>query len=387
MEYIIPYYYKDFRCAADQCTDTCCAGWEIVIDKKALKKYGRYPGKFGNRLCNSINWEKHSFMQYEGKRCAFLNEDNLCDICLEAGEDMLCRTCRRYPRHYEEFENVREISLSLSCPQAAQMIIGTDRPVSFLSKEKETDIEEYDFFDFFLYTKLQEVREHFFDIIKEQKYSLEIKMALLLAQTHDIQNRINRHELFDVDRLLKKYRQPEFASKAQKKWKKYGHRGEVRYYLMHGMMYRLHQLEVLDPRWDKELRRYEHILYERIPPRIYMDLKEKFENTMKDRSYEYDRLLEYFLFVYFCGSVYDGDAFSKIKAATVHTMLIRELDMARWMEKQVFTFQDQIDIVHRYAREVEHSDINLNRVEKMMREDPFFDLDHLLVCILGQQEL
>ena len=386
MEYIIPYYYKDFRCAADQCTDTCCAGWEIVIDPKTLKKYRRYPGSFGNRLNNSINWEKHSFLQYEGKRCAFLNEEGLCDICLEAGADMLCKTCRRYPRHYEEFENVREISLSLSCPQAAKLILGTRRPVSFLSEEKDTDIEEYDFFDFFLYTKLQEVRDHFFAVIKNPDDALEIKMALMLAQAHDIQNRINRHELFDVDRLLNTYQQPGFGQKARKKWKKYGHRGEVRYYLMHGMMYRLHQLEVLDPCWKKDLRRWEHILYEQMSPKDYMEKKEAFEKAMGDRAYEYDRLLEYFLFVYFCGAVYDGDAFDKIKAAAVHTMLIRELGMACWMEKGAFSFDDQIGIAHRYAREVEHSDINLARVEKMMREDPFFDLDHLLVCTLGQQE-
>lgn len=385
MEYIIPYYYKNFQCAADRCSDTCCAGWEILIDQKTLKKYHRYPGVFGNRLHNSIDWEEHSFFRYEGKRCAFLNEKNLCDICLEAGEDMLCKTCRRYPRHYEEFENIREISLSLSCPEAAKLILGTDRPVSFLSKEKETDVEEYEFFDFFLYTKLQEVRDHFFDLIKEKKYSLETKMALMLAQTHDIQNRIKRHELFDVDRLLERYRQADFPERARKKWKKYGHRGEVRYYLMHGMMYRLHQLEVLDPQWHRDLQKWEHTLYEQISSKEYMDLKEKFEKDMEGRAYEYDRLLEYFLFVYFCGAVYDGDALSKIKGAVVHTMLIRELDMASWIENHGFTFRDQIEITHRYAREVEHSDINLKRVERMMGEDPFFDLDHLLVCILGQQ--
>lgn len=45
-----------------------------------------------------------------------MNEENLCDIYTEAGKKMLCKTCTRYPRHYEEYENLREISLSLSCP-------------------------------------------------------------------------------------------------------------------------------------------------------------------------------------------------------------------------------------------------------------------------------
>ena len=88
MEYTYPDYYKDFKCSADKCPDTCCAGWQIVIDRKTLQKYREYPGAFGSRLHNSIDWEESSFKQYD-KRCAFLNEENLCDICLEAGEDKL----------------------------------------------------------------------------------------------------------------------------------------------------------------------------------------------------------------------------------------------------------------------------------------------------------
>ena len=36
---VYPDYYKDFLCVAGECEDTCCAGWEIVIDPKSLKKY------------------------------------------------------------------------------------------------------------------------------------------------------------------------------------------------------------------------------------------------------------------------------------------------------------------------------------------------------------
>ena len=74
------------------------------------------------------------------------------DIYSEAGPSMLCRTCRAYPRHIEEFEGVREISLSLSCPEAAKLILDCEEPVRFLSKETEKE-ETYPYFDFFLYTK------------------------------------------------------------------------------------------------------------------------------------------------------------------------------------------------------------------------------------------
>lgn len=79
-----------------------------MIDDKALKRYRQTEGSFGNRLHNSIDWKEGSFLRYEG-RCAFLNEENLCDLYIEQGKDSLCRTCRQYPRHTEEFEGCREV--------------------------------------------------------------------------------------------------------------------------------------------------------------------------------------------------------------------------------------------------------------------------------------
>ena len=39
-----PHYYKEFQCIAGECPDTCCAGWEIAIDPKSLKKYRERKG-------------------------------------------------------------------------------------------------------------------------------------------------------------------------------------------------------------------------------------------------------------------------------------------------------------------------------------------------------
>ena len=75
MRYTVPDYYKKFKCLASDCPATCCAGWQIMIDDKSLKKYASCPGIFGNRLVNSIDWEEGRFKQYHS-RCAFLNEQN-----------------------------------------------------------------------------------------------------------------------------------------------------------------------------------------------------------------------------------------------------------------------------------------------------------------------
>ena len=50
MKIRVPNYFKDFKCIASKCEDTCCAGWGIVIDDEALEKYQKVQGDFGDRL-------------------------------------------------------------------------------------------------------------------------------------------------------------------------------------------------------------------------------------------------------------------------------------------------------------------------------------------------
>ena len=97
-----PSYMKQFHCIADKCSDTCCAGWQIVVDKKSLSRYRQVKGAFGKRVRKSVDWKERVFRQDREHRCAFLNEENLCDIYKNLGAKSLCRTCRLYPRHIEE---------------------------------------------------------------------------------------------------------------------------------------------------------------------------------------------------------------------------------------------------------------------------------------------
>ena len=86
MQYTIPDYYKEFTCIADKCEDTCCAGWQIVIDKKSLNKYKHVKGKFRFTMLKSVDWIRGIFRQDKEKRCAFLNDCNLCEMYANLGE-------------------------------------------------------------------------------------------------------------------------------------------------------------------------------------------------------------------------------------------------------------------------------------------------------------
>lgn len=84
-----------------------------------------------------MDWKEGAFRQDEEKRCYFLNEDNLCNMYTALGEKALCKTCKRYPRHIEEFEGVREMTLSVSCPEVAKILLQRKEPVQFLIHEDE----------------------------------------------------------------------------------------------------------------------------------------------------------------------------------------------------------------------------------------------------------
>ena len=384
MEYIIPHYFDRFRCVAAECEDTCCAGWAIMIDEDSLEKYKNMEGAFGNRLRNSIDWENGSFCQYE-KRCAFLNEDNLCDLHMEAGEHMLCNTCRDYPRHMEEYEGLREGSLSLSCIEAAKIILGCKEPVQFLHFEDEVEDEEYEEFDFLLYTKLMDAREKMIELLQNREIDIMVRVGLCLELAQKMQTAVDSEELFQIDEMLEQFGKMDEMLVFQKNIDE-NKMGENEYCQTVRKMFRVfQQLEVLRDDWPEYVKKAELSLFgqgqsgfdkNRREFHAIYGLKSPYNEQW---SIWLEQLMVYFTFTYFCGAVYDDNIIGKMKTAVVATFLIQELAVAKWVENdKVMSFELFVDIAHRVSREVEHSDVNLIRLEKIFEKNAVFQTQELL---------
>lgn len=376
MQYTVPHYYNKFHCTADQCEDTCCAGWQIMIDERSLKKYRKVKGAFGNRLFNSIDWKEGSFLQYDG-RCAFLDENNLCDICSELGPDMFCKTCRNYPRHIEEFPNVREISLSLSCMEAGKLILGCTSPVRFLTKETEREKAEDETFDYFLYDKLLSVRESAIRILQNREEKIELRIAMALGLAHDAECKIRKGNLFEVDEVCARYEKEGSPQRFLKKLKSCQEENRKRFQIMQELWSIFGELEILRKQWPDYIKDLEDILYH--SEEEYLEMRTEFrENVLQKHSYS-EQLMVYFVFTYFCGGVYDGRGYSKMLMAVVSTLLIEELAMAvYWKKEKQFTFMDMVEVAHHYSREVEHSDENLETLERIVAEKDYMWYNKLL---------
>ena len=373
MVYTIPDYYKEFECIADRCEDTCCAGWQIVIDKESLQKYKKIRGDIRKRMLRSVNWFRGTFRQEKDKRCAFLNENNLCDLYLAQGEDGFCKTCREYPRHTEEFEGVREITLSLSCPEVARIVMNRKEPAQFISYEEDGE-EEFDDFEPFLYSVLDDARKEMIRILQNRSLTVAERVILVLGMAHDMQGRMNRRELFDCMTVIDKYGTEsalayvrEYLNRAGVKEKEIG--------LTTDMFSHLYQLELLREEWGILLDETRDLLYSDMD--AYREVRKDFAAYQADKAeVDVDILLEqllvYFLFTYFPGAVYDGEIYAKAQLAIYCVWMIWELWMARWLKNEkTLDLEEMTELVYRFSREVEHSDVNLKMIEKIMEKKWF----------------
>ena len=141
---VFPDYYKSFKCISSACRHSCCVGWEIDIDEKSLHKYKQLGGDIGAKLEKNISLEDTPhFILGKGERCPFLNGENLCELILACGEDVLCDICRDHPRFRTFLPGRTETGLGLCCEEAARIIIDAEAPMTLIYEGKQVESDDY----------------------------------------------------------------------------------------------------------------------------------------------------------------------------------------------------------------------------------------------------
>lgn len=139
----MPRYAADFHCTGNACEDTCCAGWNISIDRQTLKAYRHVDQPhLVDRLRHFIRPVASAEREPSGdparidlvpetRNCPFL-EQNLCAIHRDLGEDYLSNTCATFPRRARDLAGQVEYALDLSCPEAARKALLTDSALDLI---------------------------------------------------------------------------------------------------------------------------------------------------------------------------------------------------------------------------------------------------------------
>lgn len=141
---LVPKYVTQFRCVGGACSDTCCAGWGISIDKETFQDYRRIVHPILKPLIrihlqqidkdSTANHGKLGLRKADS-HCGMHSDDQSCAVQTHLGELSLSDTCYIYPRTINKIDNHFEQSLTLSCPEAARLALTQEDAFEFVSAE------------------------------------------------------------------------------------------------------------------------------------------------------------------------------------------------------------------------------------------------------------
>jgi len=333
MIYRTPDYYRDFRCIAGDCKDSCCKGWEIDIDSDTAEYYETLGGEFGKRLKDNIR--DGSFALTDDESCPFLNSKGLCDIFTELGEDKLCRICSDHPRYFEWFNGLKEGGVGLCCEAAAELILS--RPFAL----SETDIPEEEAageYDEELFSLIFSARSTILDTLADEKLSLAQSLCRMLGIAAEIQDSIDIPFPDNSDEAC--------SDNISNILRYYG------------------ELEPIDEKWIPYISECAENLGS-------LPCHNKADDTYLRR------IAQYLIFRYMLKAVYDGEILGYAKFAAVSVIFIDRLFRFETLQNGSCGFAECAEIAKNYSKETEYCEENMDSLLNSFAKMPFFSLSAL----------
>ena len=316
---VSPKYYKDFKCIAGDCPDSCCQGWEVDADEESLEYYKTLPESLEiKRRIDSVldkdEFDNVIFRLAPKKRCPFLNDENLCDMHIAIGGEHTPVTCRNFPRFIYDFGGTREIGISFSCPVAADLIYHSEESLSF-NTEINSDLPTLNDIDAELFIKLKQARVKAFRIIQNAQKPLNIRLCELLDYAKELQKEIGEHTEGGKDIPFEEI---------------------------------FNNPELINPEWQEKV----------------SNIKQKnIENTLANEN-----IASYFIYKYFLLAVYDNDVLSKAKMAVIGVLINTYMGESAWT-------------MHLWSKETEHSQYNMDRYKKLLNNADCLTAKNLKILI------
>ncbi|MFP2912921.1 flagellin lysine-N-methylase, partial [Pyxidicoccus sp. 3LFB2] len=128
-----PRYMTRFRCLADSCEDTCCAGLVVTVSEARWKRMrdtvagtpdaARVEALIRPDTGSGPGTEAGVVAKREDGHCAFLDARKLCSLHGAYGEAVLPDACATFPRTATRWGERLEVAGSLACPEVARLCL------------------------------------------------------------------------------------------------------------------------------------------------------------------------------------------------------------------------------------------------------------------------
>ena len=315
-----PSFYDNFKCIADKCTDSCCVGWEVVVDSETNEMYQSIKGTFGEKIRANLIKDGDGeicFRLDEKERCPFLNKNNLCDIIINCGEEALCDICTEHPRFYNEFDDATECGLGLCCEEVCSLLLKTDEPLKYITElesadeiSKEFTLEDEE------YIEIYNIRMKMLELLNSDKAFDEKIVALKEIIEKETQKKI---ELSSDEEILSAYE----------------------------------KTEPINREWTEYFNSLKNNA-------LYYKKKEKPFDEATNGNKLYSKILSYIIYRHLSSSVYEGkaDLTECFDFCVSAVRFIKLCDIKAYCETNALTLNDRIENVKRWSKQIEYSDIN-----------------------------
>lgn len=148
MQITKPTFYKEFSCIAGACPDTCCAGWQIMIDEKASR----------NTVDSKVLFETDFTMTSTGKNILSVSMTNAVHFWMKTISAISTakpvKICYATPAEniHVTLKNLKGC-VNTPCPSPARKpreFLSHKEKITFFTREVAAPEETFDDFDYFL---------------------------------------------------------------------------------------------------------------------------------------------------------------------------------------------------------------------------------------------
>ena len=321
MKIIKPSFYKDFKCIAGACPDSCCQGWEVDADSDSLAYYASLDSSLDikkkiDSVLDKDEFGNTIFSLAPKKRCPFLNSENLCDMHIAIGAEHTPFTCRNFPRFTNNFGGTREMGVSFSCPVAADMMYALDKWE--FDEEVNGELPLLNDIDPEQFIFLKKRRKEIIDILQNRALHIRERLISVLELCNDLI--------------------PDSEAVTDCKT---------------GFFDVFINPELINPEWEEKVK----------------NAKIKaVENTVFNEN-----VAMYFIYKYFLASVLesDCDALCAVKMAAVGVLIATYIGSDAWT-------------LHLWSKETEHSQYNMDRYLKLLKTSECLTVKNLIKLLKAE---
>lgn len=175
--------------------------------KRRSRAHRALPAVFGDEVRNALTTDAEcdTMFRLTDGHCPLLSSDGLCRVQLSLGEEALCDTCRAHPRFYEEYGQTKELTLSISCPAAIDLLFAQKSPISFVCREDGAPVTGCNNLDPNCYLALHRARDAAISIAQNRTHSIPDRLSLLLLFAVRLQRLIDTEAYGRLDGLLARF--------------------------------------------------------------------------------------------------------------------------------------------------------------------------------------